>query len=94
MLDAVDEFGDDLAEDRGDLGFRGRGILDHIVQDGGDQGVGVELEIGEDVGHGDRMRDVGLARHALLALMPFRAEIVRFAHALDLRGREIALELI
>ena len=69
-------------------------ILDHIVQNRGDQRVGVELEIGEDVGDRDRMGDVGLTRHALLALMALGAEVVGFAHALDLRGGQIAFELI
>ena len=94
FADAVDEFGDDLAEDRGDFRLRGRRVLDHVVQDGGDQGVGVEPEIGEDVGDRDRMSDVRLARDALLAVMPFGAELVRFAHALDLRGRKVGFELI
>ena len=94
LADAVDELGDDLAEDRGDLGLGGRRVLDHVVQDGGDQRVGIQLQVGEDVGDRDRMSDVGLARDALLALVLFGAEFVRFAHALDLRGREIRFELI
>jgi hypothetical protein len=40
------------------------------------------------------MGDVRLAGNALLALMALGAEFVGFAHALDLRRREIALELV
>ena len=94
FADAVDELGDDLTEDGGDFGLRGRRILDHVVQDGGDQRIGVQPQIRENVRDGDRMRDVRLARNALLAVMPFRAELVGFPHALDLSGRKIGFELI
>jgi hypothetical protein len=94
LADAVDEIGDHLAEYRHDFRLGGRRVLDHIVQDRGDQCVGVELEVGEDVGDRDRMGDVGLARDALLTLVALGAEVVGLAHALDLRGGQIAFELI
>ena len=62
LADAVDELGDDLTEDRGDLGFGGRRVLDHVVQDGCDQRVGIQPQVREDVGHRDRVRDVRFAR--------------------------------
>ena len=64
------------------------------MQNRGDQGVGVELEVGEDVGDRDRMGDVGLTRDAFLTLVALGAEVVGLAHALDLRGGQIAFELI
>ena len=94
FADAVDQFGDDLTEDRGDLGLGGRRVLDHVVQDGRDQGVGIQPQVGENVGDRDRVRDVGLARDALLALVVLGAEVVGFAHPLDLRGRKIGFELV
>ena len=94
LADAVDQFGDDLAEDRRYLGLGGRRIFDDIVQDGRDQRVGIQPQIGEDVGDRDRVRDVRFARNALLALMLFRAEVVGFAHPLDLSGRQIGFELV
>jgi hypothetical protein len=57
------------------------------VQDGRDQRVRIQTQIREDVGNRDRVRDVRLTRYTLLSLMFFRAEIVGFAHPLDLSGR-------
>ena len=51
--------------------------------------VGVEVQVGEDVGGRHRMGDVGLAREALLALVRRGAELGRRAHALDLLGRQV-----
>ena len=52
-----------------DLGPRGLGILDGIVQQrGGDGGV-VELEVGEDGRHFDRMGEIGVAGGAPLLAM-------------------------
>ena len=94
FADAVDQLGDDLAEDRGDLRLGGRRVLDDVVQDRRDQGVGVQPQVREDVGHRDRVGDVRFARDALLAAMLFGAEFVGFPHPLDLRGREVGFELI
>jgi hypothetical protein len=38
--------------------------------------------------------DVRLTRDALLTLVAFGAEVVGLAHALDLRGGQIALEFL
>ena len=94
FADAVDEFSDDFAEHRGDLRLGGRGVLDDVVQDRGNQRIAVQPQIGEDVGDRYGVRDVGLARDALLPLMAFGAEVVGLPHALDLRGRQIGLELV
>ena len=94
LADAVDQLGHHLSEDRGYLGLGGRRVFDDIVQDRRDQGVGIQAQIREDVGHRDRVRNVGLARDALLAAMLFRAEIVGFAHPLDLGGRQIGFEFV
>ena len=53
LADAVDEIGDHLPEYRDDLGLGGRRVLDHVMQDRRDESVGVELQIGEDVGDRD-----------------------------------------
>jgi hypothetical protein len=94
LADAVDQFGHDLAEDGGYLGLGGRRVFDDVVQNGRHQGVGIQAQIGEDVGHRHRMRDVGFARNALLAAVLLRAEFIRFAHPLDLRGRQIGFEFV
>ena len=94
LADAVDQLGDHLTEDRGDLRLGGRRVFDDVVQDGRHQRVGVQAQIGEDVRDGDRVGDVRLAGDPLLAAVAFGAEFVGFAHALDLRGRQIGFELI
>ncbi len=87
LADAVDQLGDHLSENGGDLRLgRGR-IFDDIVQNGRHQGVGIQAQIRQNVRHRHRVRDVGLARDPLLSLVLFSAEIVGFAHALDLSGR-------
>ena len=87
LADAVDQFGDNLAEHPRHPRFCGRRVFNNIVQDRRHQGVGIESQVGEDVGDRDRVRDVRFARYALLTLMFFRAEVVGFAHPLHLRGR-------
>ena len=86
LADTVDQFGHHLPENGRDLGLgRGR-IFNDIVQDGRDQGVRIQTQIREDVGNRDRVRDVRFTRYTLLSLMFFRAEVVGFAHPLDLGG--------
>ena len=72
--DAIDDLGDVVAEARGDVGLGDRRVLDDVVQDRADDGVGVQVQVGEDLRRGHRMRDVGLARDALLALVGGGAE--------------------
>ena len=59
---AVDQRADLLAEHLVDLGAGDVGVLDDVVQQrGGDGGV-VELELGEDRRHLERVGEVGIAR--------------------------------
>ena len=89
FADAIDEIGDHLTEHGDDLGLgRGR-VLDDVVQDRGDQRIGIEVQVGEDVGDRNGVRDIRLAREPLLALVALGAEFVRLAHPLDLRGRQV-----
>ena len=75
------------------LFLRDRRVFDDVVQDGRDDRVGIEVQVGEDVGGGERMRDVGLAREALLALVGVGAELGGLADALDLLGRQVGSTL-
>ena len=66
---AFDQNADFVAEQPVDLGAGGVGILDGVVQQRrGDGGV-VELEIGEDRGDFERVREIGIAGGALLLAM-------------------------
>src|SRR5450432_1222750 len=94
FADAVDEFGDHLAEYRGYFRLGGRRVFDDVVQYRGNQRIGIQAQIGENVGHRDRVRDVRLARDPFLSAVLFGAEFIGFAHPLDLRGRQIRFELV
>ena len=63
---AIDERADLLAEYAVDLLARRRGVLDRVMQHGGDDGRVVELEIGQDRGDFERMREKRIAGGAFL----------------------------
>ena len=92
--DAVDQLGDVGAEALGDLVLRGRRVLDDVVQDRRDDRRRIQVQVGEDVGDRDRMGDVRLAAQALLAFVGLGAELVGVADAIDLRRRQVGLELV
>jgi hypothetical protein len=64
------------------------------VQDGGDDGLRIHVQVGKDVRDRDRMRDIGLAAQALLPLVSGRAEFVSIADPIDLLGRQVGFEFI
>ena len=63
---AIDELGHRIAKQAGNIGERGLGILDGIVQQRGAHHIAVHLEIGQNDGNLDGMVNVHLARAALL----------------------------
>ena len=77
---AFDQFADLLAEQLVDLGSGDRSVLDHVVQQGGDNAGGVEPVFGQDAGDFDRMGEIGIARGAQLRAM--------HAHAVDIGAVE------
>jgi len=62
------------------------------VQDGGDDGVGVEMQVGEDRGGSHRVRDERFAREALLAVVDRGAEFGRLADAANLLRGQIGAD--
>ena len=54
---------------------------------------GVEVQVGEDAGDRDRVRDVGLAAGAVLALVRIGGEFVGLVDALEV-GRRQVVELV
>ena len=66
---ALDQDADFLAEQLVDLGTRRRRILDGVVQQRGRDRRVVELQIGQDRGDFQRMREIRIARGALLLAM-------------------------
>ena len=61
LADSVHELGYGVAETGRDLGLRGRGILDDVVEKRGDDRLVVEAHLREDLCDLQRVVDVGLA---------------------------------
>ena len=74
--DAVHQVRNVLPEQAADLIDRDIGVLDHIMQQAGDDGGLVELEVGEQAGDSDRMGEIRIARMAqLLAVLHDREDV-------------------
>ncbi len=58
---ALDQRADFRSEDLVDLGPRRLGVLDRVVKQGGDDGRVVELQVGEDRRHFERVREIWIA---------------------------------
>ncbi len=87
--DAVHQRRDVLAEIAPELGERVGGVLDGVVQQGGADRLGVHAELGQDRGDGQRVRDVGVARLALLVLVPVGRDLVGPLHRVDVGLRVV-----
>ena len=68
----------------------GEGVFDDVVEEAGGHGDDVELEIGQEVGHLERMHHVGLARVAHLSLVLEGGEDVRPPQQLEVCLRAVA----
>jgi hypothetical protein len=89
--DALDQVGHFRAEQLADLLDRRQGVLDHVVQEAGDDGSGVEAKVGEEIGHLEGMDQVGLPRLAHLAAMGERRKDVGPAQQLDVAIGHVGL---
>jgi hypothetical protein len=78
-----------LTETLGDLGLADRGVLHHVVQQRGDHPFDVHLPFGNGAGDGQRVRDVGFSRQALLTAMRLFTEQIRFADQRNFFRRQI-----
>ncbi len=82
------------AEQLVDVGAGDRGVLDHIVQQGGDDGGGVQPIVGQYARHLDRMGEVGVAgRASLRAVHAHGVDIGAIEQRLVRRG-VVALDLL
>ena len=77
---AVDEFCHGFAKQAGNIGKRGLGILDSIVQQRGAHHIAVHLEVGQNDGNLDGMVNVHLARAALLVAVLLGGKAVGLLH--------------
>ena len=80
---AIDEARDLLAEQLLDIRQRRVGILDGVMQQGGDDGIAVQLQVGQDTGNFDGVGEIGIARGALLRAVHL--------HGIDIGAVELRL---
>ena len=88
---AVDELGDLGPELLLDVGQAELGVLGDVVEQRRLDGDRVDAELGQDLGRGDRMRDVRLAGRAALALVGGDGQVERLADRSQV-GRGVLLE--
>ena len=74
---AIDKFGHRFAELLGDFGLGDLGVFHHVVQQRGSQRLRIEMQLGEDIGNRQRMRNIRFARGAELTAVSGFAEVVR-----------------
>ena len=87
MSDVLPEVGlQDLA--------RGERVLQDVMEQAGDDAGQVELQVGQDVGHREGMRQVGLAGGARLALVLHGREDVGLPKQIEIGVREVGLDLL
>ena len=87
---ALDQPADVLAEDRVDLGAGRVGVLDRVVEERHGDGRVVELEVGEDAGDFERMREIGVAVGALLRAMLLHGVDIGLVEQVLVRVRIVA----
>ena len=70
----VDDLRGGVAEGSADIIQRHRGVLHHVVKKSGNHTFGVHTERHKNIGHGNRVNDIGFARLALLTGMSLVGE--------------------
>ena len=91
---AVDHVGDRPAERRLDLGLGDGGVLHHVVQQRGGEPLRVDAPLRQDARDRERMRDVRLARLAVLAAVGGLGELERALDELDVRRRQVVAQVL
>lgn len=81
-LDHGEHFG---PKPRFDLGGGDGGVFESVVEQGGDQGVVVHVDLLDDFGDGERVGDVRLPRLASLPLVGSVGDEVGFADSFEAR---------
>ena len=87
--DAVDELGDLRAEALLDVGQAVLGVLGDVVQERRLDGDRVDAELGQDLGRGDRVGDVRLARRAALAGVGLDRQVEGAIDGAEVGGRVV-----
>ena len=91
---SVDEVGDFRPELPRQVVLGGPRILEHVVQEAGDDRGDVHLEVHEEAGDFQGVGEVGLARCALLALVALLGEAVGAVHQVQVGTRLVLRNLL
>ena len=89
----VDDVGNVLAEFLFDLLQRSDRVLHDVVQQSHADTTGVELHVGQDIGHGQRMVEVRLTRFTRLSIVLFGRKAIGLPQHLQVVGRMGSLGL-
>ena len=92
FADAIDQVGHRLAELAGDGLTREAGVFNGVVQHGGHQALMVHVHFLQDAGYGQRVRYVGFAAAAGLAVVGLRRVVVGAPDQVDLGRLEVGRE--
>jgi len=92
LADAVHQVSNLAAKACGNLFLERRRVLDHIMQQGRLDRLGVQVQIGQYAGHGHRVSDIGLAGLSSLALVCLVGKIKGVDNALYLRFGEVGFQ--
>ena len=94
LADAIDQFGHFFTELTGHHFLGGAGILYNIVQDAGDDALGVHVHFSKYVRHRNGVIDIRLPRHTVLTFMRFRAKQIGTVNLPDLVCRQVGFEQV
>ena len=89
---SIDQFGRRCPEALDQFGLGDAAVFHRVVHQRGHDRLSVEFPFGAQAGHGDRVRDVGLAADPVLAEMRLVGEAIGVAHPANV-GRIQVLEL-
>ena len=92
FADPIHQLGDFFAELVDQLFLGGGGVLNDIMQEGGNEGAAVHAQLAKDASHRQGVIDVGFAGEPGLALVGLGAEKIGPVDCLDLFGIEITLD--
>ena len=65
------------------------GVLDHVMQQRGLQALRIHVHVGEDLGNGQGMNNVGIAAAAVLAFVGVLGKVIGATHVLCHFRRQI-----
>ncbi len=89
LADTIDQFGDLFAELGANVLFVDACVLNHIVQQGGHQALGVHVHASENAGYRQRMGNVWFSATAGLTVMGLLGVVISSPHQLRLLQRQV-----